>query len=82
MCVAQLYATAQASKNTTGGGEGVEVVKNEPYEKPNEKGQYTQKIYRLASRVPGWVRTIAPAGALDLYEEVLFKLFLLYLHVN
>lgn len=67
--VAQLFATAQASKNTTGGGEGVEVLKNEPYEKPNEKGQYTQKIYRLASRVPGWVRAIAPAGALDLYEE-------------
>lgn len=67
---AQLYATAMASKNSTGGGEGVEVLKNEPYEKPNEKGQYTHKIYRLASRVPGWVRAIAPAGALDLYEEV------------
>ncbi|CAO0793936.1 unnamed protein product [Mucor circinelloides] len=67
--IAQLYATAMASKNSTGGGEGVEVLKNEPYEKPNEKGQYTHKIYRLASRVPGWVRAIAPAGALDLYEE-------------
>lgn len=68
--LAQLYATAMASKNSTGGGEGVEVLKNEPYEKPNEKGQYTHKIYRLASRVPAWVRTVAPAGALDLYEEV------------
>ncbi|KAG2204122.1 hypothetical protein INT47_011605 [Mucor saturninus] len=67
--VAQLYATAQASKEQTGGGEGVEVVKNEPYEKPNEKGQYTQKIYRLSSKVPAWVRAVAPAGALDLYEE-------------
>lgn len=70
---AQLYATAMASKNSTGGGEGVEVLKNEPYEKPNEKGQYTHKIYRLASRVPGWVRAVAPAGALDLYEEVTSK---------
>lgn len=72
--IAQLYATAQASKQQTGGGEGVEVVKNEPYEKPNEKGQYTQKIYRLSSKVPAWVRAVAPAGALDLYEEVSFCL--------
>lgn len=68
--IAQLYATACASKEQTGGGEGVEVVKNEPYEKENEKGQYTYKIFRLASRVPAIVRAILPAGALDLYEEV------------
>ncbi|KAG0191089.1 hypothetical protein DFQ28_000987 [Apophysomyces sp. BC1034] len=68
--VAQLYATAQASKETTGGGEGVEVLKNEPYQKDDgEKGQYTYKIFRLASRVPAFVRAIAPAGSLDLYEE-------------
>lgn len=66
----QLYATAMASKEQTGGGEGVEVLKNEPYEKDGEKGQYTYKIFRLASRVPGFVRALAPAGALDLYEEV------------
>lgn len=59
-----------ASKNQTGGGEGVEVLKNEPYEKPGEKGQYTFKIYRLESKVPSWVRSIAPAGALELHEEV------------
>lgn len=68
--VAQLYSTAMASKETTGGGEGVEVLKNEPYENPDgQKGQYTYKIYRLASRVPAFVRAIAPHGALDLYEE-------------
>lgn len=59
-----------ASKENTGGGEGVEVIKNEPYEKENEKGQYTYKIFRLASRVPAIVKAVAPAGALDLYEEV------------
>jgi len=68
--IAQLYATALASKENTGGGEGVEVIKNEPYEKENEKGQYTYKIFRLASRVPAIVKAVAPAGALDLYEEV------------
>ena len=71
MIIGQLYATAMASKEQTGGGEGVEVLKNEPYEKENgEKGQYTYKIFRLASRVPSFVRALAPAGALDLYEEV------------
>lgn len=67
---AQLYATAMASKNSTGGGEGVEVLKNEPYEKPGEKGQYTYKIYRLESRVPSFIRALAPAGSLELHEEV------------
>ncbi|KAI8987532.1 hypothetical protein BDF20DRAFT_850776 [Mycotypha africana] len=68
--VAQLYATALASEENTGGGEGVEVIKNEPYEKEDgEKGQYTYKIFRLASRVPAIVKAVAPAGALDLYEE-------------
>lgn len=38
---------AEASKNETGGGEGVEVLVNEPYEKDGEKGQYTHKIYHL-----------------------------------
>lgn len=38
---------AEASKNETGGGEGVEVLVNEPYEKDGERGQYTHKIYHL-----------------------------------
>lgn len=45
--VGQLYAVAEASKNETGGGEGVEVIINDPYEKDGEKGQYTYKIYHL-----------------------------------
>lgn len=45
--VGQLYAVAEASKNETGGGEGVEVIVNEPYEKDGEKGQYTHKMYYL-----------------------------------
>ena len=55
--VAQLYSVAEASKNETGGGEGVEVLKNEPYDNVPllnnkfTKGQYTHKIYHLASKV-------------------------------
>lgn len=43
----QLYSVAEASKNETGGGEGIEVITNEPYEDANGKGQYTKKIYHL-----------------------------------
>lgn len=50
--VGQLYAVAEASKNETGGGEGVEVITNEPYEENGEKGQYTHKIYHLQTYAP------------------------------
>ncbi|KAF4011614.1 hypothetical protein G4228_003029, partial [Cervus hanglu yarkandensis] len=50
--VGQLYSVAEASKNETGGGEGIEVLKNEPYEKDGEKGQYTHKIYHLKRHKP------------------------------
>jgi len=73
--VAQLYSVAEASKNETGGGEGIEVLRNEPYTgKPllndaYDSGQYTLKMFHLASRVPGVIRTVAPAGSLDIQEE-------------
>ena len=73
--IAQLYAVAEASKNETGGGEGVKITKNEPYDNVPllngkfTKGQYTLKTYYLASKVPGWVRAIVPSGALELQEE-------------
>jgi len=73
--VAQLYSVAEASKNETGGGEGVEVLKNEPYDNVPllngkfTKGQYTYKIYHLASKVPGWIKMVAPKGSLEVHEE-------------
>lgn len=45
--VGQLFSVAEASKNETGGGEGIEVLKNEPYEDESGKGQYTHKKYHL-----------------------------------
>ena len=63
--VGQLYSVAQASKNETGGGEGVEVLKNEPFE--NEelgKGQYTHKIYHLAR----WVGSLYTMGGVLVYH--------------
>eukprot|EP00062_Callorhinchus_milii_P011660 gi/632957846/ref/XP_007894707.1/ PREDICTED: phosphatidylinositol transfer protein alpha isoform [Callorhinchus milii] len=67
--VGQLYSVAEASKNETGGGEGVEVLKNEPYEKDGEKGQYTHKIYHLQHKVPTFVQLLAPEGALNVHEK-------------
>jgi len=73
--VAQLYSVAEASKNETGGGEGVEVIKNEPYENVPllngkfTKGQYTYKIYRLQSKMPSWIKMIAPTGSMEIHEE-------------
>jgi len=75
--VAQLYSVAESSKHETGGGEGVEVIKNSPYEEGIEadkhsmgrKGQYTHKLYHLDSKVPYFIRMIAPEGSLVLKEE-------------
>lgn len=75
--VAQLFATAEVSKQNTGGGEGVEVLANEPFEKSMSEaflgrynvGQYTRKIYHLGSRVPGWVRLLFSDSSLSMHEE-------------
>ncbi|CAF0770231.1 unnamed protein product [Didymodactylos carnosus] len=76
--LAQLWSTAECSKQNTGGGEGVEVIKNEPFEKPMSaaflekfnKGQYTHKIYHLRDRVPGFVKALVSSpDAFDLHEE-------------
>ncbi|XP_062275344.1 phosphatidylinositol transfer protein alpha isoform-like [Scomber scombrus] len=67
--VGQLYAVAEASKSETGGGEGVEVLVNEPYEKDAEKGQYTHKIYHLQSKVPRVISALAPKGSLEVHEK-------------
>ncbi|XP_075543149.1 phosphatidylinositol transfer protein vib isoform X1 [Dermacentor variabilis] len=73
--VGQLYSVAEASKNETGGGEGIEVIKNEPFEGKDllggkfTKGQYTYKIYHLESKVPAFIRMLMPKGSLAVHEE-------------
>lgn len=73
--VAQLFSVIEASRNETGGGEGVEVLKNEPFENhpllegAYSSGQYTYKIYHKASKVPGFIRMILPKGSCELHEE-------------
>ncbi|TKR63194.1 hypothetical protein L596_027053 [Steinernema carpocapsae] len=71
----QLYAVAEASKAETGGGEGVEVLKQEPFTsdevKPGEtlSGTYTHKIYRLKNKMPWIVKKMFPDSAMVLEEE-------------
>jgi len=67
--VGQLYSVAEASKDNTGGGEGVEVVKNEPYENGDSKGQFTHKIFRMGSKVPLLMRRLLPKGSTTFHEH-------------
>jgi len=73
--IGQLYSVAEASMNETGGGEGIEVVKNEPFDNVPllggrySKGQYTYKKYHLASKVPSFIRMLAPKGSMEIHEE-------------
>lgn len=73
--VAQLWSVAKSSKENTGGGEGIEVLKNEPFTNKKDlfknysDGQYTHKIYKLQSKVPWWIRKLAPKGVLEMHEE-------------
>ncbi|KCV67516.1 hypothetical protein H696_06035 [Fonticula alba] len=68
--IAQLFCVAEMSKEETSGDAGVEILKNEPYDDPVlGKGQYTQKIYHLGTRVPKYVQVLAPASSLILIED-------------
>ena len=69
--IAQLYSIAEASKNETGGGEGVEIIENKPYNTTEHggPGQYTHKIYHLQSKVPAFIRLLAPNGSLEIHEK-------------
>jgi hypothetical protein len=67
--IGQLYSIAILSKEESGGGEGVEVVKNEPFENEKGKGQYTYKIYHVSKRLPTWLAKLLPSSTLDFHEE-------------
>lgn len=83
---AQLWSVAEASKNETGGGDGLEVLVNTPFDEDSDpeiqppeqleaggkvytRGQYTHKKYHLQSKVPAWVRALAPKGSLEMEEK-------------
>jgi len=72
--IGQLYGVAEASKNETGGGDGVEVVENRPFtpeecEVYKSNGQYTYKVMHLEQKVPRVIKVIAPKGSLQIHEK-------------
>ncbi|XP_035545871.1 phosphatidylinositol transfer protein 2-like isoform X4 [Juglans regia] len=68
--VAHMFVVMKMSQQHTTGEEGIEVVENRPFEdNALGKGRYTNKIYRLQSKIPSWLTTFAPADALIMQEE-------------
>eukprot|EP00741_Cyanophora_paradoxa_P025046 tig00000339_g24177.t1 len=68
--IAQLYMVAKTSRAETKHGEGVEVLKNEPYEdEKHGKGQFTHKIIHVGKRLPKWIKAFIPSSALQIHEK-------------
>uniref|UniRef100_A0A914YH36 Phosphatidylinositol transfer protein n=1 Tax=Panagrolaimus superbus TaxID=310955 RepID=A0A914YH36_9BILA len=71
----QLWSVAEASKQETGGGEGVEILQQETFTsfevRPghNLSGIYAHKLYHLKSKMPWIVRKLLPDSAMILDEE-------------
>lgn len=74
----QLYMTAKSSQEETGknAGEGIEILKNEPYEASDPinvhkmpAGQYTHKIMHLKSKLPAFVAMLVPDSMTDIEEK-------------
>ncbi|KAM9724491.1 cytoplasmic phosphatidylinositol transfer protein 1b [Menidia menidia] len=59
--IGQLYMISKHSCEQSGGGEGVEVVRNEPDTHPQHgQGQLTEKRIYLSSKLPSWARAFVP----------------------
>ncbi|XP_072535170.1 LOW QUALITY PROTEIN: cytoplasmic phosphatidylinositol transfer protein 1b [Salminus brasiliensis] len=59
--IGQLYMISKHSHEQSGGGEGVEVVRNEADTHPEYgRGQVTEKRIYLNSKLPSWMRKFVP----------------------
>lgn len=59
--IGQLYMISKHSNEQSGGGEGVEVVRNEPCTDPKHgSGQITEKRIYLNSKLPTWMKRFVP----------------------
>jgi hypothetical protein len=68
--IGNLYMVAKRTRETRGGGEGIEILVNEPYEKPDgERGQYTHKVLHFKSRIPSFIRWMIPDKYLHVEEK-------------
>jgi hypothetical protein len=67
--VGNLYMCVQRTRETQGGGEGLEILVNEPYEAGEERGQFTHKVMHFKSKIPGFVRWAIPDKYLHCHER-------------
>lgn len=59
--IGQLYMISKHSCEQSGGGEGVEVVKNQSDTHPQHGlGQFTEKRIYLSSKLPSWAKSFVP----------------------
>eukprot|EP01120_Amphizonella_sp_Union-15-10_P016258 TRINITY_DN8512_c0_g1_i1.p1 TRINITY_DN8512_c0_g1~~TRINITY_DN8512_c0_g1_i1.p1 ORF type:complete len:281 (-),score=55.74 TRINITY_DN8512_c0_g1_i1:52-837(-) len=65
---AQLYMVAKFSREQTHGGEGVQILENNPFSKDGQQGQYTRKLIRIGSRLPLWLKSLLPVSMLQIEE--------------
>lgn len=60
--LAQMWSFNEQSKRETGGGEGVQILRNEPFRDGRfmdgrfTHGQYTYKIYHVETKMPMIIR--------------------------
>jgi len=66
---AQLYMVARFCRERTTKGEGIEIIKNEPFEDANGKGQFTHKIIHVGSSIPSWAKSMLPGSMLQVEEK-------------
>lgn len=64
--IGQLWIDAEARKKET----NIEMITDEPCVFEDIEGRHTYKLTKNDSRVPSFVRYLAPSGSLDVYEEV------------
>ena len=65
-----LYMLLKKSRTEShGDGNGIEILKNEPYSGEEGTGQYTLKILHVGNHMPKWFRDMAPEDAFKLQEE-------------
>lgn len=75
--IGQLHGVGEASKNETGGGEGWQWLKNEPFEgivtndptRVPRKGQFTHKVLYLASKFPNTYRRLSRQDVFEIHEK-------------
>lgn len=66
--IGNLYMCAQRTRQEAGNGEGVEILKNEPYDENGETGQFTHKVMHFKSRIPKAIRWAIPDKYLHIHE--------------